>query len=199
MFEVVIQLLECPQKFNFSGISDNQMKANISNLNFDQLIERLNEFSRGDINYVELDGCTLIKSPSQLNAQSLDFVFSNSVLEHVQPFLPEMQDLRQRLKTEGICLHTVDFADHRFYMNKNLHLFEMYYDGVLHEINGLRSSLMESYFVEAGFSINNKLGLLGVPKTYSPKIDTIIHQKFSTVCQSDFNEWVNGYILTLHN
>lgn len=55
-----------------------------------------------------------LNSLRQLEAASVDLIFSQAVLEHVRnkEFLETMQECRRILKTDGICSHQVDLRDH---------------------------------------------------------------------------------------
>jgi len=61
-------------------------------------------------------------SRTGLPAQSVDIVFSNSVLEHVPPeaILRIMQEGRRVLRPDGFAIHSVNCGDHYAYIDSNI-------------------------------------------------------------------------------
>lgn len=57
------------------------------------------------------DGLSSLRS---IPTHSIDFIFSQAVLEHLRKheFLDMMKELRRILKPTGICSHQVDLKDH---------------------------------------------------------------------------------------
>jgi SAM-dependent methyltransferase len=55
-----------------------------------------------------------LQSLRDLPSASVDFVFSQAVLEHIRraEFAPTMRELRRVLRPEGRCSHVVDLEDH---------------------------------------------------------------------------------------
>lgn len=196
LFELILQVIQNPAHFNFSGISNDQLKMKIVELNLNNLSSQLNAFNSRQVNAIDLGGVKLVSDLGAIPNGSLDTVFSNSVLEHLKDFPVEMQKLRDKLKPSGVALHTVDFVDHRYYQDRNLHPFEFYFDGILHEINGIRPREMEQQFVKAGFNYR-KCQSIKVPAEFSDISDRQMLPKYASQHSEITSEWVNGYILTL--
>lgn len=194
VLELLQQLMQDPARFCFSGIPERQLKMRVAELDLSQLTARLQAFNSKQCSQVELGGVTLVHGLDELPAGGVDWVFSNSVLEHVENLPDAMQALRALLKPNGVCLHTVDFADHRHYEDPRLHLFEMYFDGVLHEINGMRPREMEQQFVQAGFS-GYKHRKLSAPVGCFESLSRNVLPNFAQQGEDAFSDWVNGYIL----
>ncbi len=59
---------------------------------------------------------------TELSDNSVDLVFSNSVLEHVTPAVlgPMMQESSRLLRTEGLSLHSVNCGDHYAYFDRTI-------------------------------------------------------------------------------
>ena len=71
-----------------------------------------------------LDGA--LKSFCEVPDASVDFLFSNAVLEHVRlkEFLPLVLEMKRVLKPQGIGSHQIDFRDHLQYALNNLRFSE---------------------------------------------------------------------------
>lgn len=59
----------------------------------------------------EAEGLVSLK---KIPDESVDFIWSNAVLEHVRKseFLATMVELRRILRDDGVCAHSIDFKDH---------------------------------------------------------------------------------------
>ena len=79
-----------------------------------------------------------LKSISSLNEDSIDFIFSQAVLEHIrkQEFLEFMSQCRRVLKPSGISSHTVDLKDHLGGSLNNLHFSEKLWESELFKLAG---------------------------------------------------------------
>lgn len=55
-----------------------------------------------------------LQSLSEVPSESVDFIWSQAVLEHIRlkDFLPTMKELRRILKPTGCMTHQIDFTDH---------------------------------------------------------------------------------------
>jgi hypothetical protein len=103
----------------------------------------------------------LTKGVSSLRAiptQSVDFVYSHAVLEHVKAaeFLSTMHELRRVIRRKGGCSHRVDLQDHLGGALNNLRFSEQLWESVLMSNSGfytnrIRFSEMMDLFREANF------------------------------------------------
>ena len=97
-----------------------------------------------------------------LKSGSIDVVFSNAVLEHVNPLVGATRELFRVTKPGGFGVHQVDFRDHR---NSNRPLeqlleskaaFDAEFARRFGEIGTqIRPLELERYFKEAGFSVTH--------------------------------------------
>jgi SAM-dependent methyltransferase len=67
-----------------------------------------------------------LKSFREVPDASVDFLFSNAVLEHIRlkEFLPLVMEMKRVLKPNGIGSHQIDFRDHLQYALNNLRFSE---------------------------------------------------------------------------
>jgi hypothetical protein len=139
-----------PERIDIGVHSPQQMRQRIAALALDGLAERLQAFSDRQTDRVDLGGVELTRRLPDVWDTPRQLVFSTSVLEHVDDLGATLCDLANRLGPEALCVHTVDYSDHRA-QGSELDLFEMYYDGVLDGINGLRPPQIEDLMHRAGF------------------------------------------------
>ena len=120
-----------------------------------------------------LDGCTPdallqdcgvvyltdgVNSLQQIPTGSVDFCFSNAVLEHVPKydFVQFAQQLRRVINANGVCVHRVDLKDHLGGQLNNLRFSESTWEGALFRnagfyTNRIRYNEMVEIFRAAGF------------------------------------------------
>lgn len=185
-------LLANPQELNFSGIDPAILKQRVASLSFDSLREDLTKLNLGEIKMLSLGPLEFHKTLGQLTDVQCDLLTSNSVLEHVNELDGEIALQRRLLKDGGLCVHTVDFSDHRA-IGRNLHIFGMYYDDNLDDtINGLRPSEVEEIFARNGFSIARngdlKVGLEFVDRAR-------LTERYRPFSDDDLTTWVRTYLL----
>jgi SAM-dependent methyltransferase len=101
---------------------------------------------------------TGVKALQGLDAQSLDYCFSNAVLEHIPraEFTELARQLRRVLKPGGVCVHRVDLKDHLGGGLNNLRFSEERWEGSLFRgagfyTNRLRFPEILRIFAQAGF------------------------------------------------
>lgn len=193
LFELIKSIFEHPARFRLPGIGTPSLKENLARLEFENLPDRLGQLNRREIAALDLGGVILTNRPDTIADASVDTIFSNSVLEHVEDLVSELAWHRRILTERGLCFHTVDFVDHRYYFDKSLNILEMYYDGILDEINGLRPAQMEAMFLANGFGCG-KLQKLAVPESLIDR-SRPIKAPFSELTRDSIFEWCNGYIL----
>jgi SAM-dependent methyltransferase len=181
-----------PAPFVFSGIDHSEMKQRLAQLDFEKLAERLAAFKQGKATTIDFNGVVLSKSLAHQTAASVDLIFSNSTLEHVGDLPAEIRHQYEILKRDGRCVHTVDFSDHRAIGTK-MNAFEMYYDGVFDNINGLRPSQMEAIIARTGFQ-GTMIESLSVPAGYLPSARQMV-APFSGMSIDDLSVWVKSYVL----
>ena len=91
---------------------------------------------------------------------SVDFLFSNAVLEHVRlnEFADTVAEMRRIIHPGGICSHQIDFRDHLGGSLNNLRFSEHIWESKFMAKSGFYTnripwSRMKEMFVEAGFSL----------------------------------------------
>lgn len=101
------------------------------------------------------DGLNSLKS---LPSESVDFVFSHAVLEHIRltEFSDTMKELRRIIRPHGICSHCIDLKDHFVQALNNLRFSQEIWESDLvtnagFYTNRLRYSQLLQLFDEAGF------------------------------------------------
>jgi SAM-dependent methyltransferase len=112
-----------------------------------------------------LDACKIlyltrgVESLEMLPAASIDFCFSNAVLEHIPKaeFERLAIALLRLLRPDGVCVHRVDFKDHLGGGLNNLRFSEKTWEGSLFASSGfytnrIRPQAMRAMFEAAGFS-----------------------------------------------
>lgn len=100
-----------------------------------------------------------VRSLTRLNDQSVDFCFSNAVLEHIpkRDMALLARELLRVLRPGGICVHRVDLQDHLGGQLNNLRFSEAIWESRLFRnagfyTNRLRFSEIVALFEQAGFS-----------------------------------------------
>jgi SAM-dependent methyltransferase len=101
-----------------------------------------------------------IDSLAQIESASIDFIFSQAVLEHVKKkeFRKIMQECRRILKPNGICSHQIDLRDHVGGSLNNLRFNEQVWESELFARSGfytnrLRYNQLLQLFFNVGFSV----------------------------------------------
>jgi len=188
--QTISNMLLNPMQFNFSGLPDSEFKERLTHLDFTRLFEKIESLNCRNLRVVDLGGVMLVSSLEEIF--SVDVVLSNSVLEHVTDLKSSMSQLHRVLADDGLCIHTVDYSDHRA-IDSNVNLFEMYYDGVLADINGLRPSDIERIFLDAGF-IGTSFTRMNAPSTMAPDLQRLT-TAYAGYSAQDLSVWVRSYVL----
>jgi len=104
------------------------------------------------------DGLASLK---QIESDSVDFVWSQAVLEHVREheFLESMKEIHRILKSEGKCSHSIDLKDHLGGALNNLRFSHKVWESDFMTSSGfytnrIRYSEMNNLFEEAGFEVD---------------------------------------------
>jgi hypothetical protein len=99
-----------------------------------------------------------IRSLRDIPGQSVDFLWSHAVLEHVRlvEFLDTLKELRRVIRPDGICSHRIDLMDHLCFELNNLRFSEELWESDFFAKSGfytnrIRYSEMLGLFREAGF------------------------------------------------
>lgn len=102
-----------------------------------------------------------LKSLRSIPSNSVDFIFSQAVLEHLRKheFLDIMKELRRILKSTGISSHQVDLKDHLGGALNNLTFSEKIWESDFFVKSGfytnrIRFTNMVDLFKQAGFQVN---------------------------------------------
>jgi len=100
-----------------------------------------------------------VRSLAHLNDQSVDFCFSNAVLEHIpkKDMATLSRELLRVLRPGGICVHRVDLQDHLGGQLNNLRFPERIWESRLFRnagfyTNRIRFGEMVTLFEQAGFT-----------------------------------------------
>lgn len=183
-----------PAKYNFSGISNSDMKKRLADLDFSNIRGQLEKLERREITRACFGGVDLATSLQDQEELSFDLITSNSVIEHIQDLELEVGRQHRILKNDGICVHTIDYTDHRVTdAGDYVHPFQMYFDGALSGINGLRPSQVESIFEKRGF-VGTKINFLSAPAEYVSNGNEIVPM-FAKFPVDELLVMVNSYVL----
>ena len=110
-----------------------------------------------------LDSCSAHYLTSGLNSlqsipsQSVDFIWSQAVLEHIKKadFFDTMQELRRIVREDGVCSHLVDLKDHLSKSLNNLRFSDTVWESGLMDFSGytnrIRYTEMLETFHQVGF------------------------------------------------
>lgn len=103
-----------------------------------------------------------LNSLKEIESNSVDFVWSHAVLEHVRraEFLEIMKETRRVISEDGICSHTVDLKDHLDQSLNNLRFNESFWESKFVDKSGIytnriRYAEMLDIFKEAGFEVKS--------------------------------------------
>jgi hypothetical protein len=124
-------------------------------------------------------GCYLtqgVVSLQSLPAGSIDFAFSNAVLEHIRAheFLPMMKALRRAMTANAVAYHNVDLQDHLAYALNNLRFSDQVWESAFMARSGFYTNRigfleMLGLFKAAGFSTQvlevRRFGRLPTPRS----------------------------------
>ena len=101
-----------------------------------------------------------LNSLRQIPSKSVDFIWSQAVLEHIRQteFLDTMTELRRILRDDGVCSHRIDLKDHLGGGLESLRFSPRVWESKLFSASGfytnrLRYEDLMSLFHQAGFSI----------------------------------------------
>ncbi|WP_159107267.1 methyltransferase domain-containing protein [Azospirillum sp. B4] len=194
VFETIRWLYETPASFALLGGTPQEMKQRVAALDFTDLEEKLTRLNDGP-GVVSFGPVRLFNNTDMMENGHYDLVCSNSVLEHVEDMPGSLARQREILKDDGVCVHTVDFTDHRAIAPDQdiADSFQMYYDGILDEVNGLRAGDMEALFILGGFQ-GATVHLVTAPEGYVDQSRVV--ERFAHYSLSDLSAAVNSYVLT---
>ncbi len=102
-----------------------------------------------------------LASLKTIASNSVDFVWSQAVLEHVREheFLDSMKEIHRILKADGKCSHSIDLKDHLGGALNNLRFSDKVWESNFMTSSGfytnrIRYSEMNNLFKEAGFEVD---------------------------------------------
>jgi SAM-dependent methyltransferase len=101
-----------------------------------------------------------LRSLAEIPDESVDFIFSNAVLEHIQKdeFQAFLSETNRILASDGVCVHCVDLRDHLAYALNNLRFSEKFWESNTVKRGGfytnrIRYNEMLNIFIKAGFDV----------------------------------------------
>jgi SAM-dependent methyltransferase len=136
-----------------------------------------------------------LSSLHTLPAQSVDFIWSHAVLEHIRrvEFLDTMKELRRIIRDRGICSHQVDLRDHLSYALNNLRFPEKIWENDFMAQSGFYTNRIQypqmlELFQQAGFAVEvvnvNRWDRLPTPRSKLSK--EFMHLSDEDLCVSGF-------------
>jgi SAM-dependent methyltransferase len=153
LYDLLADCLVFPEKWNWSGKSEDEFTAgvrlfNLQALKQGKLVEGISHLPMG---YAVTD----IHHP-QIEPGSIDIMTSRAVLEHFLDFGTAVKRLYEIMAPGGVAFHSIDLVDHRAYKSSDFHYWsflsegEGWSDGVC---NRLRSKEIRPFIEQAGFKI----------------------------------------------
>ncbi|AFZ14326.1 Methyltransferase type 11 [Crinalium epipsammum PCC 9333] len=132
----------------------NKQKLDVPNIKLAQSLEEILKICNSNYG---VSGLSFLK---EIPAQSVDFIWSHAVLEHIkkEEFLDTFIELRRILKNNGVCSHKIDLKDHLGGDLNNLRFSEPVWESNFMAKSGfytnrLRYSEMLEVFSKAGFDV----------------------------------------------
>ena len=137
-----------------------------------------------------------LESLKEIADNSIDFVWSHAVLEHIRrdEFRAIMQETRRVISNDGVCSHTVDLKDHLDRSLNNLRFNGNFWESKFVDRSGIytnriRCAEMLDIFREVGFEVKatqvDKWEKLPVPRTAMAK--EFQHWSDDELCISEFS------------
>lgn len=138
-----------------------------------------------DIEYLT-DGLTSLK---ELPDQSIDYLWSQSVLEHIRKkdFAEYVKQFRRLISRDGVCVHGVDLKDHLSYAHNNLRFSEKVWESEFMANSGFYTNRilyteMLNIFRENNFEVE----VLNIKRwTDIPTSRHKLHPSFSNLTDDD--------------
>lgn len=194
VFATIRHLAEFPRELTPLGATPDAVRRRIAGLDLENLRARLARLADGEVSVVDLGGVALRRDLAEVADGYYDVIFSNSVFEHVDDVPGSLARQRKMLSDQGALAHTIDFSDHRALspIRTESDVFQLYYDGVLEEINGLRPSRFEALFREAGLA-GVRINRVRAPEGYV-RPDRLV-PAFADHAIDDLSVVVNSYAL----
>ena len=133
-----------------------------------------------------------LRSFRQIPDASVDFLFSNAVLEHIRlkEFLPLVMEMKRVLKPNGIGSHQIDFRDHLQYALNNLRFSERIWESDFMAKSGFYTNripwakmqaMLQDHFVVSIKHCNFWPSLPTAQKKMSPQFRSMPQQDLMTL------------------
>lgn len=184
-----------PEDYIFSGISTDEFISRLKTFVVPGLQAKLHQLNETPGGQLRLGGLTFYRDLAHIPPNSVDWHFSNAVLEHVDDIEKYMGQLHQIAAPDSVGLHVVDFLDHRYYDDNRLSPVEKYFDGVLDEINGLTPSELERRIMACGWSLQ-KVQATRIPETYVLEDKRPRTERYALHSLDELTQHVNFYKMT---
>jgi hypothetical protein len=196
LFHMIELMQSNPANYIFTNISINEFIKRLNLILSFDFIDKISTYNISEIKFLNINNSIFLTNDlSHITDNSVDFHFSNAVLEHIFDFNLELSKLKKIIKSNSFGFHIVDFLDHRYYYNNSLSPMEKYFDGELFEINGLTPSQLESQIASNGFSIA-KIQALKIPDFYITNEKRKLIDSYSNFNIDELREHVNWYLLS---
>jgi SAM-dependent methyltransferase len=133
-----------------------------------------------------------LKSLKTIPTQSVDFLFSNAVLEHIRlkEFSPLVEEMKRVLKPGGIASHQIDFRDHLQYALNNLRFSERVWESDFMAHSGFYTNripwiqmkaILEKQFIVSVIHYNSWPSLPTPREKMSPPFNSMPEQDLMTL------------------
>lgn len=153
LYDLIADCAANPNAWHFSRISRRDFMNNIYKFNIPAL--EAGDLKMGIAN-VPLEHVVGDIYANSIGSNSIDFMLSISVLEHLLDFPKALFEIRRTMAPGGIACHYIDLKDHRYYLNPGKYhqwSFLAENDGWSGVCNRLRYSEIRKCIEEANFEI----------------------------------------------
>ena len=130
-----------------------------------------------------------IDSLKSLESGSIDYLWSQSVLEHIRKkeFIDLIKETRRLLKPDGVCFHRIDLKDHMAYAHNNLRFSEAIWESDFMANSGFYTNrILYSEMLDVFKKCNFKVTVTNVKKWNKlPTEKSKLHKSFRNISKED--------------
>ena len=152
LYHWIVRCMTSPHRYLWSGVRREQFVSRLSALGLEKLKGGAFEHIFTVLPLIHISGKNRLDS---LADGKINYVFSQSVLEHLQDPYGSLSQIHKKMAPNGIFCCAIDYRDHRHYVT-GVSPWEYLFDDGDYEpgyLNKLRHSAMMEIVHRAGFSV----------------------------------------------